>query len=327
MFQTLVKELVNLGIAQDEDEARANVMQMTPVQMAAGLTAAWRGQFQDYVWPHLIYAYAIENTRIYEIFRRVIAEYLHGEKLGSPSFEAQQWIHTTADMFYKDTPSLSDWSLDNHVRPKIAAIRRNAYYRMFGMDLNHSPLDGEHYVKPEEHNDSFVQALEKLLQEVWTGYKHRVNATGSNPTDDAAISYLATKLREMLEARRQGANLAREEFFSVATMSWLYLTVDHNSPIVIAANASSSSAHERLRLLGEKVGVPAHSKSEHFFEMAYPASKLLLTTEAGDYDDSADAALLYDESNPITFEVQDLITHWSMATGRDMKATTVSAPA
>ena len=29
----------------------------------------------------LIYAYMIENTRIYEIFRRVVHELLHGEKL------------------------------------------------------------------------------------------------------------------------------------------------------------------------------------------------------------------------------------------------------
>ena len=83
----------------------------------------------------------MENTRIYEVFRRVIAEYLHGEKLGSPSVEAQQWIQTTTDLFYKQTPVLTPWSLDNHVRPNMSAIRRNAYYRMFGMDLNHSPSD------------------------------------------------------------------------------------------------------------------------------------------------------------------------------------------
>ena len=35
-------------------------------------------------WDHLIYAYMIENTRIYEIFRRVVHEYRHGEKLGTP---------------------------------------------------------------------------------------------------------------------------------------------------------------------------------------------------------------------------------------------------
>src|SRR5262245_36649438 len=36
------------------------------------------------LFDHLIYAYMIENTRIYEIFRRVVHEFLHGEKLGVP---------------------------------------------------------------------------------------------------------------------------------------------------------------------------------------------------------------------------------------------------
>jgi len=325
MFRDLVRNLEAGGM--DPDAAREAVMAMTPVQVAAGLALVFNGATRDYVWPHLIYAYAVENTRIYEVFRRVIAEYLHGEKLGSPSVEAQQWIQTTTDIFYKDTPVLTPWSLDNHVRPNLAAIRRNAYYRMFGMDLNHSPASDEQYVKADEHNGTFVQTFERLLQEVWTGYRYRDNTTGANPTDDAAISFLCTKLRQMLQARRLGNNLAREEFFAVAKLSWFHVAVDFDSPIVVAANADSSSADERLRLLGEKVGLPAHTKSEHFFELSEPSSRLLLRVEAGDFDNSADAHLLYDETDPITFDIQDLITHWSMATGRDMKATTVMAPA
>ena len=38
----------------------------------------------SFVWDHLIYAYMIENTRICEIFRRVVHEFTHGEKLGTP---------------------------------------------------------------------------------------------------------------------------------------------------------------------------------------------------------------------------------------------------
>jgi hypothetical protein len=325
MFRDVVRMLEAQG--QAPDVARETVTTMTPMQIAAGLAIVWNSPPGRYVWPHLIYAYAVENTRIYEVFRRVIAEYLHGEKLGSPSESAQQWIQTTTDLFYKQTPSLAPWSLDNHIRPSLPATRRNAYYRMFGMDLNHSPGETEQFVKAEEHNDTFVQAFERLLQEVWTGYRHRDNATGANPTDDAAIGFLCTKLRQMQEARRLGHNLFREEFFAVAMLSWFHVAVDFDSPIVVSASADSSSAHERLRLLGEKVGLPAHSKSEHFFELSEPASRLLLRIEAGDFDSSADAHLLYDQSDPITYDVQDLITHWSMATGRDMKAMTVTTPA
>ncbi len=59
------------------------------------------------VFDHLIYAYLIENTRIYEIFRRVLFEYLHGERLEIPEPEAQQWLRTTEELFYRDTPRSS----------------------------------------------------------------------------------------------------------------------------------------------------------------------------------------------------------------------------
>src|SRR5215204_2866646 len=85
-------------------------------------------------WDHLIYAYMIENTRIYEIFRRVLYELLHGERLETPSEETQRWVRTTEELFYRDTPSFFAFQLTSYIRPDIRASRRNAYYRMFGMD-------------------------------------------------------------------------------------------------------------------------------------------------------------------------------------------------
>ena len=35
-------------------------------------------------WDHLVYAYMIENTRLYEIFRKILHEFRHGEELGVP---------------------------------------------------------------------------------------------------------------------------------------------------------------------------------------------------------------------------------------------------
>ena len=36
-------------------------------------------------WNHLAYAYMLENTRMLEIFRRVVFEYVHGERLPTAS--------------------------------------------------------------------------------------------------------------------------------------------------------------------------------------------------------------------------------------------------
>ena len=53
------------------------------------------------LWDHLIYAYMVENTRIYEVFRRVLHEFLHGEKLGVPgSADSQRWLRVTEELFF-----------------------------------------------------------------------------------------------------------------------------------------------------------------------------------------------------------------------------------
>src|SRR5687767_7568292 len=43
------------------------------------------GVGQPFLSHHLIYAYLIEQTRAFEIFQRVLFEYLHGETLQVPS--------------------------------------------------------------------------------------------------------------------------------------------------------------------------------------------------------------------------------------------------
>jgi hypothetical protein len=55
------------------------------IQAPTGLAPFVNENGETVLWDHLIYAYMIENTRIYEIFRRVLLEFLHGEKLGVPT--------------------------------------------------------------------------------------------------------------------------------------------------------------------------------------------------------------------------------------------------
>ena len=52
--------------------------------------------------------------------------------------------------------------LASHIRP-TRAIRRNAYQRMFSMDLNHGGDDGKPYpyVRAEAANTEFVSTLEE----------------------------------------------------------------------------------------------------------------------------------------------------------------------
>jgi hypothetical protein len=210
-------------------------------------------------WDHLIYAYMIENTRIYEVFRKVLFEFLHGEKLGVPFDTAQVWLRTTEELFFRDSAPFLITTVSGHLRPDMRANRRSAYQRMFGMELNHGGDDGKlyPYVKAEAANAEFVSTFEELLREVWVGMIHVTASSTSNPTDRSKIAELAEKLHDMLRSRRQNGNLSREEFSHVTAMAWFHMTLEFDSPIVKSMRAEATGVEQRLFKIAERVGLPA----------------------------------------------------------------------
>jgi len=273
---------------------------------------------QTVLGDHLIYAYMIENTRIYEIFRRVLYEFLHGEKLGVPMAAAQHWLRNTEELFYRDPPAFSITAITSDIRSDLRASRRNAYQRMFGMDLNHGTDDGQPYpyVKADAYNNEFVTIFEELLREVWVAITNVGNSSGVNPTDRGKIGNLVENLHNMLITRRSNGNLSREEFVFVAMMSWFDLTVQFNFPIVEALKAEAASPEQRLFKIAQRVGLPAHGHSKSYFDIADPISRVLIQIEAsgtGIVPGLVVPGALQDTVNII-------ITHWSLITGRDMKA-------
>jgi hypothetical protein len=279
------------------------------------------------VWDHLIYAYMVENTHIYEIMFRVLKEFFHGERLGIPTAASQDWLRNTESLFYRYPPPFQIYSVWSEIRPDRRATGRNAYYRMFGMDLNHGSEDNRPYAyeKPAAANREFVNVFEEFLREVWRGVENFANPSGPRPTDDAAIVTLTQRLQEALVERRRGGNLAREEFFFVAMMSWLHLTVEFNSPIVVDLEAQAGTPDERLRSIGERVGLPAHSRSLSYFNLATAMSRILSFVEDGRFNTIGGTQTLYlapppPMVNPIRDDMMTIVTHWSLATGRDMKA-------
>jgi hypothetical protein len=283
------------------------------------------------VWNHLIYAYMIENTRAYEIMGRVIFEHAHGERLGVLRQDASyQWLRTTEELFYKDASPFQPFNLVSRVRPDIAATRRNAYYRMFGMDLNHG-RDGTStypYLKPPVANREFVVTFEEFLREVWRAIENANNSSGRNPTDFPAIQDLALRLQNMLNARRGGGatrpNLAREEFLAVSMATWLHLTLSFDSAIVQDLNAIGPSPEQRLRQIGERVGLPSHGRSHSYFLLAPRVSTLLISIEQGDYNTLTGAETLAAPGG-VRELVAAVVQHWSLISGRDLKSRMVTA--
>ena len=273
-------------------------------------------------WDHLIYAYMIENTRVVEIFRRVLSAFQHGEKLGVHTAAAQHWLRTTEELFYRDAPPFAITSITSDTRPNRGANRRGAYYRAFGMDLNHVKDDGQPYpyIKADVYNNEFVALFEELLRETWVAISNAGNISGPNPTDAGKLRIVVTNLNNMLASRRMNGTLSREEFDAVSMMSWFHLTLEYDSPIVVALRAEGNGPEQRLFKIAQRVSLAANGQSQSYFDIADPISRILIQIES--MGDAIVPGLLV--AGPLQDAFNTVISHWDRISGRNMKAVKVA---
>ena len=196
------------------------------------------------------------------------------------------------------------------------------------------------YHKPSTANQQFIALFERYLAEIWQGYINARNTSGQNTSDVNNIVELSTQLQEMLFARRGGRpggvanvygtrNLSHEEFSSVILVSWFAFIISANTPVVQFLNCQSSTIGERLIKIGNKVGIPAHTKSQALFEMALPAANILLLLETGGYlDVNLNIQTMLQSLNPgnaPSFHSDymnaflTVINNWEKATGHRIK--------
>ncbi len=269
---------------------------------------------------HLVYAYLLENTKMVEIFRRVLFEFSHGERLSLGSQVTQRWAQLTEELFFTHPRAYSIRGVTSDIRSRHEAVRRNTYHRLLGFDLNHGQDDGSPYpyTRSDVANRDFAQLFEALLREVWIGVKNRSNFVGEDATDDNAIDTLLRRLREMLLARRLGGALTREEFDAVAMLSWFHLTLLFNTAITDDLRAGAAGPTDRLRLIGQKVGIAPHSRTDAFLQLAQPMSIILRAVELNAIPSST---ALY--NGPYAADMLTIITQWSIATGQNLKDPTM----
>ncbi len=248
---------------------------------------------------HLIYAYLLENTRISQIFEKILYNYLHNENLGIASYKTKILLRNTEYLFFDRNP------LTSKVREDAEAVRRNAYYRLFGMDLSfgnsNNPLNTSYnYHKSEISNNGFISLFEKLLKEFWQGYINALNTTTTNTRDDYVIEQLIRDLHYMLMGRRthetatqnmwkyyDASTLSWEEFHSVMMMFWFFEIIDDvNSPLIEDLNAHAVRSGYRLINLGKKVNLSAHTKSQELIDLSIPMARLLRTIERLDINNT-----------------------------------------
>src|SRR5262249_4817945 len=106
-----------------------------------------------------------------------------------------------------------------------------------------------------------------------------------------------------------------------------YKNNNDHSPIVEALRAEANGTEQRLFKIAERVGLPAHGLSKHFFDIADSISRILIQIESGDYDSAEAVPALYTPApggNTPETAMRTIITHWTAITGRDVKARKVT---
>lgn len=293
---------------------------------------------------HLIYAYLVENTRAPQIFQKLIEIYTQDEKLtkatGNPI--AFQWILNTENLFYKNLSNKSLRNISSQARTSSDEMRRNAYFRMFGMDLAFGDTQDNpiNYTKAQFNNSPFIILFEKLLREIWQGYMNANNAIGPNSTDMFAIADAASKIQEMLMSRRTTEttfenyryfNLSKEEYASFVMMAWFYEVISYDSPLIEFLRCNGNTPGERLINIGNKVGIQAHSKSEGLLDIAGPMNTFLRRIELGEYNDQVAVRRIILSQSPVLNplgtaaevaalnDILSIINNWEKATGHQIK--------
>lgn len=296
---------------------------------------------------HLIYAYLLENTRVVQIMEKLLILYQHDEKLRKATTPdnqlAFQWIMNTEHLFFKYLSGFSFWNISSKIQSDAEAARRNAYFRMFGMDLafGHMHTNASvDYHKAEFNNQGFIVLFERFLTEIWQAYTNAKNQVGPNSTDLYSICDTAQKMQEMLMSRRTTENsfenyryfnLSRIEYASVVMMAWFYEVISYDSPLVQFLRCNGNTPGERLINIGKKVGVNAHSKAEGLLDIAPPMNTLLRRIEFGDYNpdnesqvssiitSQADGLSPTDPNRLALADLLAIINNWEKATGHRIK--------
>src|SRR5262245_50760976 len=147
MIPLLVQRIVNGGMTPEA--AALRVLTADPFDLVLHMEQLWdlfnpwngqsaagparkvlwaTGEFSPYVptdlppWDHLGYSYALENTRIVQILRRVVREYRSGEGLGVPSLETQQWLDATETLLFGAANLVPPWLSTSAVRPDDESV-------------------------------------------------------------------------------------------------------------------------------------------------------------------------------------------------------------
>jgi hypothetical protein len=274
-------------------------------------------------WDHVIYAYMIEKTGIFDIFRKVSELYQSGEQLPAPGPESQRFWASANSLIFSSPPPMTVRNISGP-HPDEEAQRMALYQRMLGLDLlDAAEIRQIHpYKPPVGSNVDFRANFEAFFRETWRGIANSRRVGAANDTNYVTIASRAKWIHNEMRARRRHENLLREEFRVVSVMSLLELAVSFDSSVVRDLNARADSRGERLSLIAKQVGIAAHPKSNALFEISVALSRLLQLIERGAFNEVRQAEMLCTSPQSRVYRdlVEDVIGLYGDAMDEDLTA-------
>ena len=229
------------------------------------------------------------------------------------------------------------WLSTSAVRPDAEAVRRNAYYRMFGMDLAHG-TDAQRAV-PVRQGGGVQPHLRRAVRgaalRAVAGHREhpQPRRAATPPTTTGSTGSPSSSASCSAPAGRTRCS-AGEELSAATAMGWVELTarVEHaggGRP----ARAGDQRRRDRLRIIGERVRLLPHSRAE--LVLRHGGRALTAPARAGGRlgdRTTARAWLLYHSVVPPgraaasrridparRARCAGCITEWAAASGRDLK--------
>lgn len=304
---------------------------LNPLSINFDSEKKYKGYFHNM---HLMYAYMVENSKIYQVFEKIIAKYQLGEDLTIPYNSndklSRVWIENTHLLFFSNAPQ-AIWNENSNLGNNFEAMRRNAYFRLFGMDLNHgigeNGTASVQYQRANHFNADFIMQLESFLKLCWQMMINFSNTSNINTTDLIALQEQANSLKNLLLSRRTTErslddytllNLSKVEFHSVIMAEWFNHAISYNSPIVREMGAEGVTASERLNRLAQRVGYTSHSKTANFLDLAPLLATLLRLLELDEVDNNYLTAIANPSTRPYAL-ITSILYNYQIATGKDLK--------
>ena len=116
----------------------------------------------------------------------------------------QRWLDATEVLLFGAANPFAAWLSTSAVRQDPEAVRRNAYWRFFGLDLAFGTEDNRPpvYDKAIAANANFVALFEELLFELWQAMSNVRNTSGRERLRRRSDFRIAEALRFALRSRR-----------------------------------------------------------------------------------------------------------------------------